>query len=657
MSLNQGNSENVVLPIQPTVTVVNTGNISALAVFKQGDDFEVFEERLDQLFMANIIEGTRKVAVLLTLLSEEVYKILRDLCSPEKPNGKDFDTLIQLLRLHFKQRVSVYRRRIVFDSLRQGQESINDWYLRVKNAATQCDFMDKLMYRVQDKFVTGMRPGHILDRLCEESPSKSFQELLEIALNKEAALREQTRNNAEVNKLQEVRQKASSTSSSNISRNGEKIVERHSDKERHSDPEDLRCNFCNKTKHNFSKCKYRTFICKKCGKKGHIMAACKLEQNHLVEEEENENILSLYNLTDIQQVNFIKPLYIPVVVDDKVSTQMELDTGAGISCMPHKFYLDNLSYIPLNKTGIKLKTYSGEIVNPEGKITVKISIQNVSKICNFTIVKKATKMLLGRDIISKFNMSLKNSKITINDLAIQNKNNELDKILSKYSKLFQRELGRYNGEKVTLEIDENVKPVFHKPHPLPFAFREKVEVELKRLESEGAIERADNSLWGTPLVPVMKPNGKDIRVCANYKITVNKYLKDFNHPLPRIEDIFAALQGGQKYSKLDFLNAYNQLVLDDTTSELLSWSTPLGIYRIKRLPYGTKPACSIFQNVIEKVLQGCRSTVNFLDDVVVTGKDDREHLENLEEVLKRLERAGFRLNEKKCEFFKENIYS
>lgn len=43
----------------------------------------------------------------------------------------------------------------------------------------------------------------------------------------------------------------------------------------------------------------------------------------------------------------------------------------------------------------------------------------------------------------------------------------------------------------------------------------------------------------------MKPNGKDIRICANYKITVNKYLKDANHPLPRIEDIFNALQGGE----------------------------------------------------------------------------------------------------------------
>lgn len=62
------------------------------------------------------------------------------------------------------------------------------------------------------------------------------------------------------------------------------------------------------------------------------------------------------------------------------------------------------------------------------------------------------------------------------------------------------------------------------------------------------------------------------------KITVNKYLKDFNHPLQRMEDIFVALQRKQKFTKLDVPTAYRQLVLNDKTSELLAWCTPWGIY-------------------------------------------------------------------------------
>ncbi|KAF2894041.1 hypothetical protein ILUMI_12128 [Ignelater luminosus] len=96
----------------------------------------------------------------------------------------------------------------------------------------------------------------------------------------------------------------------------------------------------------------------------------------------------------------------------------------------------------------------------------------------------------------------------------------------------------------------------------------------------------------------------EIEKSSKLLITINKYLKDCNYPLSRIEEIFIALQGGQPFTKLDFFNAYNQFVLESKTAVLLSWSTPFGIYKVKRLPYGTKPACQIFQQIIEKRLQG-----------------------------------------------------
>lgn len=112
-----------------------------------------------------------------------------------------------------------------------------------------------------------------------------------------------------------------------------------------------------------------------------------------------------------------------------------------------------------------------------------------------------------------------------------------------------------------------------------------------------------------------------------------------------------ALQGGKKFSKLDFLNAYNQLELCESTQKLLAWSTSKGIYIlyihiVKRLSFGTKPACSKFQSVIEKVLLGTKGVKNFLDDIIVTGSSEQEHLDNLREVFKRLQSAGFRLNKK-----------
>ena len=53
---------------------------------------------------------------------------------------------------------------------------------------------------------------------------------------------------------------------------------------------------------------------------------------------------------------------------------------------------------------------------------------------------------------------------------------------------------------------------------------------------------------------------------------------------------------------------------------------------------------------METLLQGIDHTSVYLDDILVTGATDEEHLRNLDQVLARLEGAGMRLKRKKCEF-------
>lgn len=56
---------------------------------------------------------------------------------------------------------------------------------------------------------------------------------------------------------------------------------------------------------------------------------------------------------------------------------------------------------------------------------------------------------------------------------------------------------------------------------------------------------------------------------ADYRTTVNKFIKDVRYPFPSVEELFAAVQGGETFFKLDFINAYDQIIkLDDSTSKL-----------------------------------------------------------------------------------------
>ena len=76
-------------------------------------------------------------------------------------------------------------------------------------------------------------------------------------------------------------------------------------------------------------------------------------------------------------------------------------------------------------------------------------------------------------------------------------------------------------------------PSFHKPRQVPYALRPKVEAELTRLEKEGILSKVEYSEWATPIVTVVKRNGS-VRVCGDFKVSVNPVLLAEQYPLPHI---------------------------------------------------------------------------------------------------------------------------
>ena len=142
---------------------------------------------------------------------------------------------------------------------------------------------------------------------------------------------------------------------------------------------------------------------------------------------------------------------------------------------------------------------------------------------------------------------------------------------------------------------------------------------------------------------------------GDYKVTVNKYAKTEEYPLPRIEDLFAACLGGQEFTKLDLANAYLQLPLEDKSRQYVTINTHKGLFKYNRLPFGVASAPAIFQRTIESLLQGMKHAVAYIDDILITGEKEEDHLKNLDEVLKRLGSAGMRLKVGKCLFQQEKV--
>ena len=165
----------------------------------------------------------------------------------------------------------------------------------------------------------------------------------------------------------------------------------------------------------------------------------------------------------------------------------------------------------------------------------------------------------------------------------------------------------------------------------------------------GVIEPVQFADWAAPIVPVLKQD-RSVQICGDYKVTVNRAAKTDSFPLPRIDDLFASLTGEQTFSKLNLANAYQQFELDEESKKLVVINTQRGLFRYNRLPLGVSAAPAIFQRTIESVLRGIPGTCVYLDDILITGKTEQEHLLNLDTVLTTLEEAGLRLKRKKCAF-------
>ena len=177
---------------------------------------------------------------------------------------------------------------------------------------------------------------------------------------------------------------------------------------------------------------------------------------------------------------------------------------------------------------------------------------------------------------------------------------------------------------------------------------------LEKLVQEGVLEKVIHSEWGSPIVVVPKKTG-DVRICGDYKVTLNQVLDVDQHPLPKPSDLFAALAKGKVFSKLDLTQAYHQMEVEEKFQHLLTITTHKGLYRYRRLPFGISSAPALFQRTMEQILQGIPGVVAFMDDIELTGATVEEHLDRLDQVLQRLEEHGLRLQKSKCEFLKDRV--
>jgi hypothetical protein len=170
------------------------------------------------------------------------------------------------------------------------------------------------------------------------------------------------------------------------------------------------------------------------------------------------------------------------------------------------------------------------------------------------------------------------------------------------------------------------------------------------------IIRPSNSPWAFPVVLVPKPDGK-WRFTVDYR-KLNAIVPRDAFPLPLIQDHLTQLGDSQWFSVLDLVSGFWQIPMKEEDKPKTAFICSEGLYEYECMPMGLSNSPATFQRMMQQVIPaGIRLeyALVYLDDIIVHSKTLEEHLEHLDDVLTRINKAKLKIKPKKVAFMKDEV--
>ena len=683
------------------------------------ESFEAYSQRLNNYFHLKGLTGATpdvdhaKVRVLINCLGARHYQRLANITSPDLPETKGYDDLITLLKDNFTPKRNILTEQHTFFSREQQQgESLKDFINNLNELARNAEFvshckdeqctkeLSKTMIRVQ--FIRGMADPDIrepilmlgtatLDDIKDKAltiESSRIQNRQSFNARAQAVQRITSSNNSRQNRSQSRTQSRSRNRGRNRSRQPRSSrAARSSTTSRRVDLRQLGleglCLHCGKNNHPTRECRSTANLkCTDCNKNGHLAKVCITtlmqrqaqpapQQTTTTQAGSDVNMMYTTVIPDetFSAFNYIRDfltisnmqdddkIYAEIKLND-VAMVFECDSGARHSVLNIQDYNQLGLREPMKPSAIRFKTATGEVFSPLGYVTLTAVFRNRSAKVDLYLCDRTIPPLLGREWIRLLNIDLREIDSyqvnNISNTSISDSQSFLTDITRKYSDVFEAKVGCVPNYKVSLQLKDDASPVFLKAREVPYALRDEVERELDRLEAEGVITKTDYTEWGTPIVVIPKPDGS-VRICADYKVTVNPQLKDSGYPIPRIEDIFNRMRGGKYFTTLDLHKAYLHLPVDEASAKIQTITTHKGSYLVNRLAFGIKTAPNEFHKFMAQFTHDLHGSGHFFDDLILQGGDIAEHKQRLIAALDKCRAHNLPVGLKKCQFLQERI--
>ena len=258
----------------------------------------------------------------------------------------------------------------------------------------------------------------------------------------------------------------------------------------------------------------------------------------------------------------------------------------------------------------------------------------------------------------RYKLTGKCPNLDLSNLSSEQKE-KLEEILSSNSLAFasnENDLGRIAYWRFSVPFLNENDECYQAPRPIPPGLADKVKSEFEKWQENDLVEEAYSPI-NIPVLIVRKQNGS-VRLALDARKLNSISVKD-RFPMPNMADIFHRIgtilsnATDPFISSFDAKRAYNQLLLDESDRNKVSFSLFNKHYRAKRLVYGLQNGPSAFSRLMSKLFSDDPDIFVFIDDILIISKTWEEHCAAIERLLTKCISVGLVLDPTKSQIAKD----
>jgi hypothetical protein len=223
--------------------------------------------------------------------------------------------------------------------------------------------------------------------------------------------------------------------------------------------------------------------------------------------------------------------------------------------------------------------------------------------------------------------------------------------------VFRPGIGLIDMEPITLEHEDNFRPVQPPRHPVPYHYRDRLSKHLDMMRKEGAIEDVDPREPVDAVLNVVITDKKtegEIRMNID-AVPLNKGARMTKFHVKTAAEVRHELEGAAYFSEFDMGYGYHQCPISAKTQKMSVFQSHEGLHRMTRLYFGPKAATGIFHNAVMGCFRGLEGVTSIHDNILVHGATPEEHHTNLKNMLERAQQKGIRLKLGKSTIFENKV--